>query len=57
MWIKVLGVLCAGVFIGAALVEAVQPRKRSKKTGEAGADHEGAGPNSAEDKGAAPTSH
>ena len=30
MWIKVLGVLCAGVFVGAALVEAVQLKYRRK---------------------------
>jgi hypothetical protein len=31
MWIKILGVLCAGVFVGAAMVEAGQIRQRKKQ--------------------------
>lgn len=30
MWVKVLGLVCAGVFVGAALVEAVQLGRRPK---------------------------
>ena len=33
MWIKVLGLVCAGVFVGAALVEAVQLGRRPKRGG------------------------
>jgi hypothetical protein len=31
MWVKVLGLICAGVFVGAALVEAKQLRKRHRE--------------------------
>ena len=30
MWLKVLGLVCVGVFVGAAIVEAQQFRKRGK---------------------------
>lgn len=30
MWVKILGLVCVGVFVGAALIEARQLRKRKK---------------------------
>jgi hypothetical protein len=30
MWIKILGLVCVGVFVGAALIEAKQIHKRNK---------------------------
>jgi len=35
MWVKMLGLICAGVFVGAALVEAKQLRKRHRESKEA----------------------
>jgi hypothetical protein len=43
MWLKILGVVCVGVFVGAAIVEARQLRKRGKETGEGEGDGEGEG--------------
>jgi uncharacterized membrane-anchored protein YhcB (DUF1043 family) len=34
MWLKILGVVCVGVFVGAAIVEARQLRKRGKEADE-----------------------
>jgi len=34
MWLKILGVVCVGVFVGAAIVEARQLCKRGKEAGE-----------------------
>ena len=42
MWVKVLGLICAGVFVGAALVEAKQLRKRKRAGREA--EQQDAGP-------------
>lgn len=33
MWVKILGLVCVGVFVGAALVEARQLRQRKKEVG------------------------
>jgi hypothetical protein len=30
MWVKILGLVCVGVFVGAALIEARQLRRRKK---------------------------
>lgn len=41
MWLKILGVLCAGVFVGAAVLEAVKTRREQRRRDDAAETNEG----------------
>ena len=42
MWLKTLGLLCAGVFVGAALVEAKQMLRKRKRSDRDAGEQDGA---------------